>query len=221
MLWWDTTNDLIRIRNSANDAWITLFKLDQALDEVDYIDLSQLRHAGNTNTKVVFTTDDISLQTDGAEVLGVQGEGIEVTGGILLNERADHANTPVAGKGEFWVSNDTTQVPHFTDDAGTDIDLRPLGVGQTWQDVSGSRAFDTSYQNTTGRPIMFFAQGVDNTELYMQVSSDNATWITVGKGGGHGNAIDNDGGGAIVPPDWYYRFLDGSSATLAEWTELR
>lgn len=30
----------------------------------------------------------------------------------------------------------------------------PLGVGQTWQNVSGSRVSGTTYTNSTGRPIL-------------------------------------------------------------------
>ena len=33
--------------------------------------------------------------------------------------------------------------------------VTPIGVGQTWQDFTGSRSgSDTAYQNTAGRPIM-------------------------------------------------------------------
>jgi hypothetical protein len=31
--------------------------------------------------------------------------------------------------------------------------MQPLGVGQTWQNVTASRAVNTTYTNTTGRPI--------------------------------------------------------------------
>ena len=34
-----------------------------------------------------------------------------------------------------------------------------IGDGQTWQDMSGSRAYGTSYQNTTGRSIMVASAG--------------------------------------------------------------
>lgn len=32
-------------------------------------------------------------------------------------------------------------------------DLKEIGVGQTWQDVTGSRALGITYINTTGKPI--------------------------------------------------------------------
>ena len=32
-------------------------------------------------------------------------------------------------------------------------DLKEIGVGQTWQDVTASRALGTTYTNSTGKPI--------------------------------------------------------------------
>lgn len=43
-------------------------------------------------------------------------------GGLFLTELAA-ADTDIAGKGQFWVKNDTPNVPMFTDDAGTDHQL--------------------------------------------------------------------------------------------------
>lgn len=41
----------------------------------------------------------------------------------LFTERADHVNTPAAGKAELWVENTANQSLQFTDDAGTDYDV--------------------------------------------------------------------------------------------------
>ena len=60
------------------------------------------------------------------------------------------------------------------------VDAAGIGVGQTWQDVGGSRSAGTSYQNTTGKPIMVAIRGNTNSTHYLQVSTDNATWISVG-----------------------------------------
>jgi hypothetical protein len=34
----------------------------------------------------------------------------------------------------------------------------PIGVGQTWTDVTASRAYGTTYTNSTGKPIFVFVQ---------------------------------------------------------------
>ena len=88
-------------------------------------------------------------------------------------------------------------------------DEQQIGVGQTWQDVSGSRAHSTSYQNTTGKPIMVAIDG--NTNAALQVSTNGSTWVTVGE--------VSSATPIIIPDDHYYR-VNGSSV-FATWAELR
>ena len=38
-----------------------------------------------------------------------------------------------------------------------------LGVNQTWQDVTGSRAFGATYTNTTGKPIAVMLRAVSTS----------------------------------------------------------
>lgn len=95
-----------------------------------------------------------------------------------------------------------------------------LGWGQTWQDVSGSRARNTSYLNSTGRPIMVSATYNTGTAPKFQVSTNNSTWVTVV------NAMTINAGermfvSAIVPSGQYYRVNDGGAGTIETWSELR
>lgn len=128
MLWYDETNDILKIRDDSDTAWISLFSFDQS-----------------TNT----------------------------------------------------VSVAQSMVEDYL-----------LGVSQTWQDVSGSRVFGTSYQNTTGKPISVSVEG--NASSTFQVSTDNVNWLTIG---GVGPST------YIVPDDHYYRQTGTGSPTL--WAELR
>ena len=93
-----------------------------------------------------------------------------------------------------------------------------LGVGQTWQDMSGSRSVGTSYRNTTGRPIMvsICTNSVNRTDF--QVSTDNSTWVSVGALAGYGNIGDEKSSQIIVPDNHYYKATGGS---LRIWAELR
>ena len=95
-----------------------------------------------------------------------------------------------------------------------------IGVGQTWQDVTGSRATETTYQNTTGQPIAV-ALYISNvsSQCNLQVSANNSTWFNVGE------ARDNGGERykpmyAIVPDDHYYRLI-ATTGTIDYWSELR
>lgn len=106
---------------------------------------------------------------------------------------------------------------NFQDASGTvalTSDINPsVGVGQTWQNVTGSRSSGVSYQNTTGSPIMvsITASAVSESNN-AQVSTDNSTWVTVG-GSSNAAAINNS---FVVPNDHYYRVQN-----FSRWTELR
>lgn len=86
-----------------------------------------------------------------------------------------------------------------------------IGVGQTWRDVT--RAANTSYQNTTGRPIQVAVVLYDS--ISFQTSTDNSTWFTV-----YTTDADQDSGQAaaiIIPPGHYYK----TTGAFFTWTELR
>ena len=94
------------------------------------------------------------------------------------------------------------------------VDGQDIGIGQTWQSVT--RSIATSYQNTTGKPIMVNvrtsgASGAGNLE----VSPDNSTWIAVGVI--ISSSQDVRSAEAIVPVGHYYRLTAGA----ATWVELR
>ncbi|MHB2082152.1 hypothetical protein [Pseudomonas asiatica] len=98
-------------------------------------------------------------------------------------------------------------------------EFTPLGVAQTWQDVTASRAFDTTYTNTTGRPIQvsintrdpstgnlaasLFVNGVKIAYYYM--SSGSQSTLT-----------------AVIPPDATYKLTrDDTNDVIMVWAELR
>ena len=90
-----------------------------------------------------------------------------------------------------------------------------IGVGQTWQDLTSSRAANTSYQNTTDKPIMVAAYLTVPAARIFQVSSNNSTWLNVQ----FGDSSIRLQSSIIVPPGWYYR--TNGSGTVIWWTELR
>ena len=92
-----------------------------------------------------------------------------------------------------------------------------IGVGQSWQDVKSSRSLSTSYQNTTGRPIMV-AITHEGSQYPIQVSSNGSTWVSVGLTGNSG--VVRSGTAFVVPNSHYYRVNGGSGAPYI-WSELR
>jgi hypothetical protein len=103
------------------------------------------------------------------------------------------------------------------------IEANPVGLGanQTWQDFTGSRVIDTSYQNTTGRSICILVTTASN--MSMQISTDGATWLKVS-----GATTDSNNypvsHSIIVPDNVYYRTIRhaGTEGTfIYTWAELR
>lgn len=101
-------------------------------------------------------------------------------------------------------------------EAGQDaITAQLLGVGMTWEDVTGSRAANTVYQNTHGRPIVVLAGGSWNGSdaTPFEVSSDGGvTWVPASSL--HSGGTSN--GGAIVGAGEHYRFVGTS---ISFWSE--
>jgi hypothetical protein len=88
-----------------------------------------------------------------------------------------------------------------------------IGVGQTWQDVTSSRAIATDYTNTTGKPIMVainFNTGTSGIILVDGVFAGIGA-TTVGQATGGLNTI--------VPNGSVYRY--NGLASVLSWSELR
>jgi hypothetical protein len=93
-----------------------------------------------------------------------------------------------------------------------------LGVGQTWQDFTASRAVNTSYTNGTGKPI--------NVQVAMTTRAPG--WYTWTVNGvlmwGAGTYGTTNGGTVnfIVPPGHTYQVgVSVGTPTLVQWVELR
>lgn len=90
-----------------------------------------------------------------------------------------------------------------------------IGVGQTWQNVSGSRTSGTTYTNSTGKPI---------TVICGQSGAGSATTLTVTVGGVSFGGQSTLSGGTIilsfvVPGGATYSATLGVAFTI--WMELR
>ena len=94
-----------------------------------------------------------------------------------------------------------------------------IGDGQTWQDLIGSRSAGTTYQNTSGKPIMVAVTAQVTSARYMQVSSDNVTFFRVGYFVQSGSVTST--ACFIVPNNHYYQTSSASSITVNFWLELR
>lgn len=104
--------------------------------------------------------------------------------------------------------------------------FQSIGQGQTWQIVTGSRAYATTYTNSTNRPIVVkvhIAQTVVNavTSVEGRVNgvAIHLVQATGSAAGGQNFMID-----LIVPPWATYSVVvtnNAGGSTLAQWAELR
>jgi len=95
-----------------------------------------------------------------------------------------------------------------------------LGYGQTWSNVliTPGRTLDTVYTNSTGKPIVVSAElTITNTAIASNLNCNgvNISWTS---GPGTGSYPSTLSG--IIPPGNTYS-INGTSATLTSWSELR
>lgn len=101
----------------------------------------------------------------------------------------------------------TTEVSSAVAPKANTADLKEIGVGQTWQDLTASRVSGTTYTNSTGKPI-----------LIKLVSTSTNIALTVGGVliSASTNAINSEVI-AIVPSGSTYI----ATLTITKWLELR
>lgn len=101
----------------------------------------------------------------------------------------------------------------------TYVDGQDIGIGQTWQDVSGTRSTGVTYTNTTGKPIevaISITATASNGSASISVSGVPlgiiSRWPTAGGGASFGSVVIPTGATYIVT---------ASGATINTWVELR
>ena len=92
----------------------------------------------------------------------------------------------------------------------------PIGVGQTWQNLTASRAVNTDYTNTTGRPIQLMVNCVIGaTGTYFRLLINGTQYIDYTSGGAQWISTMS----CIIPNGATYRV--NSNSSVAGWGEPR
>ena len=96
-----------------------------------------------------------------------------------------------------------------------------LGVGQAWQDVTASRAMNTTYFNTSTRPIsVVIAGNPSNLPETLILTIDNV--LVWGQNIDGENTDTNVVVSGVIPSSSSYRVTtNGDNTTIARWVELR
>lgn len=163
-----------------------------------------------------------TMAVQDASAVAITGGAIQVTptsgfGGAYFNIPPG-ATPPTLNNGDMF----STSTGLFARIAGTTQQLatsttiadNSIGINQSWQAVT--RVINTSYQNTTGKPIMVAIEFDNGSGVTLaQVSTDNATWVTLCNGNFYPTTS------FIVPPNHYYRLNAPGGSTIYYWAELR
>jgi len=134
------------------------------------------------------------------------------------NKTEVDAKTTVASttQAQAGTSNTVLMTPLRTEEWGA---ANVLGMGQTWQDVTGSRAVDTNYTNTTGRPICISVVGGSGDAADFDLMVDGVLVVRAYIGTSPGTYVSTMT--AIVPVGSTYRVVRVSSGNPQQWSELR
>jgi hypothetical protein len=141
---------------------------------------------------------------------------------ITLNGSGSITGLSAGGLPSGSVTSDTiANGAVVNDDLATSV--KPVGVGQTWQNVQASRSQNVTYTNTTGRPIQVCAAGDGNVfgDVNIQLYIDGLLVdVSMASEGSSGGGVGNVSG--IVPNGSTYMVnFNGGSPSLFHFTELR
>jgi len=85
MLWYDTSNHMLKIRNGSNDDWIVLFDLVDGDSAVKFqgndgsVSEPTFSNSGDTNTGMYFSgADEVSIATGGNQTLKISAGTLEI-----------------------------------------------------------------------------------------------------------------------------------------------
>jgi hypothetical protein len=111
-LWYDTTNDILKIRNVDNDAWISLLTLDQTGDSLTQIASVVLANIAQTATAQTFTAGqrgEITALTDGSTITPDFADSNNFSVTLGGNRTMANPSNLVAGQsGSIFITQDGT-----------------------------------------------------------------------------------------------------------------
>jgi hypothetical protein len=153
-----------------------------------------------TLTTPVLTTPKVDVINENTSAAGVTVDGVLLKDGNVTGSLTGNVTGNVTGDVTGTASNS-------------------IGEGQTWQDVTASRALATNYTNSTNKPIMVAVSMVpaNNVSTKLRAIIDG---VTIGLGDYALNASTAPGGSFIVPAGSVYQ-VTASGRTVDIWAELR
>jgi len=119
-MWWaDTTTGLLKIRNSSNNGWVTLFQLDGTLTLEDGSNSAPgLSFRDDTNTGIFSSgADNLDITTGGTTRVNVSSTGINVTGTVIDDGATHDGDVTFTGASANIVFDKSANALEFDDNA--------------------------------------------------------------------------------------------------------
>ena len=156
----------------------------------------------------------------GPGVEGVNYPGSTKYGILRVSGRSSYIRTQEAlfGGDEFYIRYTNDSGVNWTDweEVALLSALSEIGVGQTWQDVSGSRSDGVTYTNSTGKPINLFLVIEEGSGSGFTFSIDGIS-LTYG----NLNYLQNESISLVIPNGVQYGNLQLNGNNIRHWLELR
>jgi hypothetical protein len=185
-LWYDTTNNILKIRNEDNDAWISLLTLDQSADSVSSIStatavlsagtvsLPSITTTGDTNTGIYFPAADTIAFTEG----GVESMRIDSSGNVGIGTVSPAQKLDIASKVQIDTANayGKIKIARATDSGVSALFIQGADNAGTANELSlvnsggGGAAI-----NITGGDLRFYA--TSNTTERMRIDTSGNVGI--------------------------------------------
>jgi hypothetical protein len=198
--------------------------------------------AAGTNTSQLATTAFVKSAVDSnsanVNITGGTIDNVDITGGTIVDLDTPLAvNSGGTGKNTLALNNvllgnGTAAVQEVAPGASGNV-LKSdgttwtsgtiqggIGDGQTWQNVTSSRAVNTDYTNSTGKPIQVgvsIISSTGTTSTQLTISGINVANYYASLG----NLAIGGFVGGIVPNGATYRVTSSGPANITTWAELR
>jgi hypothetical protein len=175
--------------------------------------------AAQSASAVAITGGTITGITDLAVADGGTGASTLSANAVLLGNGTSALQTVAPStSGNVLTSNGTTWTS-ATPAGG-------IGISQTWQNVTGSRALGTTYTNSSGKPIQVHVQGVGSPSGALLKAYINGTYFADSGVNFCASIASRPQFSLIIPDGVTYRFdsyTDGgtNATSLNTWWELR
>jgi hypothetical protein len=165
--------------------------------------------SGNLTGNVTGNCSGTSLNVTGTVAVANGGTGLTTltANNVMLgNGTSTPSFVAPEASGNVLTSNGTTWASQPSPTFG-------IGIGQSWQDFTGSRAFGTTYTNNTDKPIMIYCRASGSGRQSITVNG-----VLIGQFQANVEAVN--GNASFIVPSGHTYLITGT-AVPSNWSELR